>query len=147
MMLIPGCEAVLAAWSEEDRGNGAQISTLVLGEIKFKLRLQVWSRVCIRLVGEQMLKLVCKIRVNRTVRAKCDRHPSYDPATVGKDQIIDRCATCWNIHSLYESNLTLDVALREFERRAAAWDVLTERKRAARVNSKTNDRSSSGPFR
>ena len=68
-----------------------------------------------------MLKFKLKLRLNSTVKAKCDRHPSYDPSTKGKDYIEDRCASCKDILDLYEAKIHLELALKSFERRAEAW--------------------------
>ena len=70
-----------------------------------------------------MLKFNCRLRLNQTIRAKCDRHPAYDPSTEGKDYISDRCATCKDIFDLFEAKLSLERALRNFERRAGAWQT------------------------
>jgi phage FluMu protein Com len=75
-----------------------------------------------------MLKLICKVRLNQAVRAKCERHPSYDPAAEGKNHILDRCATCRELRDIYESSIALHKAVRDFERRAAPWE--TSRRRA-----------------
>lgn len=69
-----------------------------------------------------MLKITCKIRLNRTVRAKCERHSKYDPAIEGKNYILDRCSTCRELLDLYESMISLEKALKNFERRAAPWE-------------------------
>jgi hypothetical protein len=68
-----------------------------------------------------VLKLNCKLRMNQTIRAKCERHPDYDPSTAGRDYINDRCATCKGILDLYESKLSLEKAAKNFERRAGFW--------------------------
>lgn len=70
-----------------------------------------------------MLKLTYKLRLNQTIRAKCERHPAYDPSVAGKDYIEDRCATCKEILDLYESKLLLEKAVKNFERRAGSWQV------------------------
>jgi len=70
-----------------------------------------------------MLKSICKIRVNQTIRARCERHPAYDPSTPGRDHITDRCATCRDIFDLHESKLILDRAVKNFERRAESWQA------------------------
>jgi hypothetical protein len=61
--------------------------------------------------------------VNQTVKAKCERHPAYDPSVAGKDYISDRCATCKEILDLYDSMLSLDRAVKHFERRATFWQI------------------------
>jgi len=70
-----------------------------------------------------MLKFHYKLRLNQAIRAKCERHPAYDPSTAGKDHINDRCATCKDILDLYESKLSLEKAVKNFERRAGSWDT------------------------
>ena len=71
-----------------------------------------------------MLKLSYKLRLNETVKAKCERHPAYDPSTKGKDHIGDRCATCREILEFYESKVSLERAVKAFERRARSWQTL-----------------------
>ncbi len=68
-----------------------------------------------------MLRMKYKLRVNQTVRARCERHPTYDPSTLGKDQLHDRCSTCKEILFLYEAKLSLEKAAKAFERRAEPW--------------------------
>jgi hypothetical protein len=70
-----------------------------------------------------VLKFNCKLRVNQIIRAKCERHPAYDPSTAGKDYINDRCASCKDILDLYESKLSLEKAVKNFERRAGFWQT------------------------
>lgn len=83
-----------------------------------------------------MLRLVCKVRLTQTIRAKCVRHPSYDPATEGKNHILDRCATCRELRDLYESSISLQKAVRDFERRAAPWEA--PRKKAIKLPSSSS---------
>jgi hypothetical protein len=73
--------------------------------------------------GGSMLKFKYNLRVNQAVRARCERHPAYDPSTVGKDHIVDRCATCKDIYSLYESKVSLEKAAKNFERQAGFWQA------------------------
>jgi len=51
-----------------------------------------------------MLKFDYKLRVNQSVRAKCERHSAYDPSTTGKDHISDAIGSLlrkglWRSHS------------------------------------------------
>jgi hypothetical protein len=52
-----------------------------------------------------------KIRID--ARAKCGRHPGYDPAKSGRAGIVGGCGWCEELLRLYESAL-------EFERQWAA---------------------------
>jgi len=76
-----------------------------------------------------MLRLVCKVSLNRTIRARCERHPTFDPMEEGKDYIRDRCATCRELLDLYESKISLEKAIRNFERRATPWETVRKRSR------------------
>ena len=69
-----------------------------------------------------MLRLSCKLRLNSSIRAKCDRHRAFDPSVKGQDYVQDRCATCRDIQDLYDSYLALEKAIKNFERRAGAWE-------------------------
>lgn len=62
--------------------------------------------------------------MNGKVKAKCDRHPNYDPSTKGKDFINDRCGTCKEIADLYDSKTVLEKALKNFERRVVPWQTI-----------------------
>jgi hypothetical protein len=72
------------------------------------------------------------MRLNQTIKAKCERHPLYDPSAAGNDYISDRCATCKDIFELYEAKISLEKAVRNFERRAGAWQSLKVLSRAPR---------------
>jgi hypothetical protein len=81
--------------------------------------------------GGGVLKFNYKLRLNQTVKAKCERHPLYDPSTAGKDYINDRCATCKDILDLYESKLSVEKAVKNFERRAGFWQASKRLAKAA----------------
>ena len=68
-----------------------------------------------------MLKIDYKRTVKERVRARCSRHPKYNPEKDGKAGLQDRCATCYALLELHEARLMLDDAIRHFERRAAPW--------------------------
>lgn len=68
-----------------------------------------------------MLRLKYKLRLNESVKARCDRHPRYDPSAPAHSLILDKCGTCKDICELYDAYLGLEKAARLFERRAGAW--------------------------
>lgn len=68
-----------------------------------------------------MLRISYKLRLNESVRAKCERHPAYDPSEAGKDYIADRCSTCKEIFDVYEAKVSLDRAVKTFLMRVEPW--------------------------
>jgi hypothetical protein len=74
-----------------------------------------------------MLKFQYKLRLDERVRAKCPRHPRYNPEE-GRN-IKGVCSTCFNVYDLYQARLAMDAAVREFVRRAGPWAVAREPRR------------------
>jgi hypothetical protein len=64
-----------------------------------------------------------KIRVSQRGRAKCSRHPHFDPSAEGFDVIRDSCSTCKDIKYLFEAQVALERATRDFVRRATPWEA------------------------
>jgi hypothetical protein len=73
-----------------------------------------------------MLKFNYKLTVKERVKAKCARHPQYNPEKHGRGKIIGGCSTCFNLYDLLEARNKLDAAVREFVRRAGPWAVARE---------------------
>lgn len=75
-----------------------------------------------------MLQFTYKLKLTERVKAKCSRHPRYNPEKDGRAGIRGGCSTCFSLYDLHQARLALDVAQREFVRRAAPW----ERRRESR---------------
>ena len=75
-----------------------------------------------------MLKINYDERIRERIRAKCSRHPRYDPQSEGKIGVHDRCSTCYSLLAIHEARLGLDSAIREFRRRAAPWQIIQTKK-------------------
>lgn len=52
------------------------------------------------------------------MKAKCERHPRYNPEREGRGGIKGGCSTCFSLFDLHQARLSLDAAHREFLRRA-----------------------------
>ena len=68
-----------------------------------------------------MLQFHYKLKVSERVKAKCNRHPRYNPERDGRGGIKGGCSTCFSLFDLYQARLSLDAAHREFLRRASPW--------------------------
>ena len=73
-----------------------------------------------------MLKFTYKLTVKERVKAKCPRHPRYNPERDGRGGIIGACTACYSLYDLLEARNKLDAAVREFVRRAGPWAVARE---------------------
>ena len=62
-----------------------------------------------------------KLKVAERVKARCERHPRYNPERDGRGGIKGGCSTCFSLFDLHQARLTLDAAHREFLRRATPW--------------------------
>jgi hypothetical protein len=71
-----------------------------------------------------MFRLKYRKKIALAVRAKCLRHPRYDPAIDGKLGVKDRCSTCYQILDLHQAFIQVDDAIRELERKAYPWIAL-----------------------
>jgi hypothetical protein len=74
-----------------------------------------------------VLQFAYQLTVKKRVKAKCPRHPKYDPAKQGRGAIVGGCSTCSDLLDLLEARTKLDAAAREFERRAGPWVVVKGR--------------------
>ena len=68
-----------------------------------------------------MFQFNYKLKVSERVKAKCDRHPRYNPEHDGRGGIKGGCSTCFSLFDLHQARLSLDAAHREFLRRAVPW--------------------------
>ena len=70
-----------------------------------------------------MLKFRVNVRVKGTLKAKCKRHPKYDPSLDDKLNTEPRCSVCADIRALQTARLALEEAARAFERRSYQWQM------------------------
>jgi hypothetical protein len=75
-----------------------------------------------------MLQFSYKLIVKERVKAKCPRHPRYNPETQGRGAIVGGCSTCSDLFDLQEARIKLDAAVHEFGRRAGPWVVAKGRR-------------------
>jgi hypothetical protein len=68
-----------------------------------------------------MFQFNYKLKVSERVKAKCDRHPRFNPEREGRGGIKGGCSTCFSLFDLHQARLSLDAAHREFLRRATPW--------------------------
>ena len=68
-----------------------------------------------------MFQFNYRLKVAERVKAKCERHPRYNPEREGRGGIKGGCSTCFSLFDLHQARLSLDAAHREFLRRALTW--------------------------
>jgi len=68
-----------------------------------------------------MLQFTYRLTVRERVKAKCSRHPRYNPEKDGRAGIKGGCSTCFVLLDLHDARHKLDTAVREFTRRAGPW--------------------------
>jgi hypothetical protein len=68
-----------------------------------------------------MFQFTYKLKVAERVKAKCERHPRYNPEHDGRGGIKSGCSTCFSLYDPHQARLSLDAAHREFLRRAVPW--------------------------
>ena len=73
-----------------------------------------------------MFQFSYKLKVSERVKAKCERHPRYNPERDGRGSIKGGCSTCFALYDLHQARLSLDSAHREFLRRAIPWTRSTK---------------------
>ena len=64
-----------------------------------------------------MFQFHYKLKVAERVKAKCVRHPRYNPEREGRGGIKGGCSTCFSLFDLHQARLSLDAAHLEFLRR------------------------------
>ena len=62
-----------------------------------------------------MLRLKINLRVRRSVRVKCPRHPRYNPEREGAGAIRGGCRYCQAIYELYAGKLAVEQSLQVLE--------------------------------
>jgi hypothetical protein len=77
-----------------------------------------------------MLKFRIDVRVRETLKAKCPRHPKYDPSADEKLHTESGCSACSDIRALQTSRVALEDAVRAFERRSYQWRVASLNRKA-----------------
>jgi hypothetical protein len=70
---------------------------------------------------ETMFQFTYKLKLTERVKAKCSRHPRYNPVKDGRAGIRGGCSTCFSLYDLQQARIALDAAQREFVRRAGPW--------------------------
>jgi hypothetical protein len=68
-----------------------------------------------------MLQFTYKLKITERVKAKCSRHPRYNPEKDGRAGIRGACSGCFSLYDLHQARIALDAAQREFIRRATPW--------------------------
>jgi hypothetical protein len=68
-----------------------------------------------------MLQFTYKLKITERVKGKCNRHPRYNPEKDGRAGIRGACSCCYSLYDLYQARIALDIAQREFIRRAVPW--------------------------
>ena len=86
-----------------------------------------------------MLQFTYKLKLTERVKAKCSRHPRYNPEKDGRAGIRGGCSTCFSLYDLHQARLALDTAQREFVRRAGPWARRRE-PRPRKVLTRTDER-------
>ena len=62
-----------------------------------------------------MLRLKINLRVRRSVRVKCPRHPRYNPEREGAGAIRGGCRYCLAMYDLYAGKLAVERSLQALE--------------------------------
>src|SRR5580698_2047419 len=70
---------------------------------------------------ETMLQFTYKLKLTERVKAKCNRHPRYNPEKDDRAGIRGGYSSCFSLYDLHQSRIALDAAQREFIRRAGPW--------------------------
>jgi hypothetical protein len=73
-----------------------------------------------------MFQFSYKLKVAERVKAKCERHPRYNPERDSRNGIKGGCSTCYSLYDLHQARLMLDSAHREFLRKAIPWTRRSE---------------------
>lgn len=81
-----------------------------------------------------MFQFSYKLKIAERVKAKCERHPRYNPERDGRGGIKGGCSTCFALYDLHQARLSLDAAHREFLRKAIPWTRSTK----PRIKPQTN---------
>ena len=81
-----------------------------------------------------MLRLKINLRVRRSVRVKCPRHPRYNPEREGAGAIRGGCRYCLATYDPYAGKLAVERSLQVLEQhitRCASFSAAVARKERA----------------
>jgi hypothetical protein len=92
-----------------------------------------------------MFQFSYKLKVAERVKAKCERHPRYNPERDGRVGIKGGCSTCFSLYDFHQARLILDSAHREFLRKAIPWTRSTALRRKSQPNSTPAYQASARP--
>ena len=81
-----------------------------------------------------MFQFSYKLKIAERVKAKCERHPRYNPERDGRAGIKGGCSTCFSLCDLYQARLALDSAHHEFLRKAIPWTRAIKPRNKAETN-------------
>ena len=76
-----------------------------------------------------MFQFTYKLKIAERIKAKCERHPRYNPERDGRGGIRGGCSACFSLFDLHQARLSLDAAHREFLRRAIPWTRVRQPRR------------------
>jgi hypothetical protein len=85
-----------------------------------------------------MLEFRIDVRVKESVKARCSRHPKFDPSVDEKMNSEPGCSICADIRALEASRIALEKAARSFERRAYQWRA-TDKARSIKLASSKSE--------
>ena len=69
-----------------------------------------------------MFRFTYKLKITERIKAKCERHPRYNPERDGRGGIRGGCSACFSLFDLHQARLSLDAAHREFRRKRYPMD-------------------------
>ena len=72
-----------------------------------------------------MLQFTYNLKLTERVKAKCSRHPRYNPVRDGRAGIRGGCSTCFSLYDLHQARIALDAAQREFVRKSRSVGAAT----------------------
>jgi hypothetical protein len=61
-----------------------------------------------------MFQFTYKLKLAEQVKAKCNRHPRYNPERDGRGGIKGGCLTCFSLFDLHQAKLALEAAQGNF---------------------------------
>jgi hypothetical protein len=72
---------------------------------------------------KEMLRFKVEHRIKESVRAKCPRHPKFDPSVDQNMYSEPGCSVCADLRRLQESRIALEDMIKGFERRVFQWQA------------------------
>jgi hypothetical protein len=82
-----------------------------------------------------MYKIRYRLKISETVKARCAKHPKYNPETDGRAGIKGRCSTCFTIYDLHQSKIRLDQAVYDFMKHITPWLVYPKKRHSGDLTS------------